>query len=169
MSEAELDRRINDELVATWGNLVHRVLSMTRSGFSARVPQRGEQTAMGQEVLDSAERTLDQVAAHIERVELRAGLRTAMEGAGRINAYLNATEPWKLVKTDREQAATVLKNSLDAINHLKVGLAPYLPVTTERLHSMLGLPGTVAEQGLGRCSGSRRDPPGHGVTSLPEG
>lgn len=70
-----------------------------------------------------------------------------MEGAGRINAYLNATEPWKLVKTDREAAATVLKNSLDAINHLKVAFAPYLPVTTERLHSMLGLPGTVAEQG----------------------
>ena len=38
MTEEELDRRINDELVATWGNLVHRVLSMTRSGFSARVP-----------------------------------------------------------------------------------------------------------------------------------
>ena len=147
MTEEELDRRINDELVATWGNLVHRVLSMTRSGFSAQVPQRGEQTAMGQEVLDSAGRTLDQVADHIERVELRAGLRTAMEGAARINVYLNATEPWKLLKTDREAAATVLKNSLDAINHLKVALAPYLPVTTERLHSMLGLPGTVAEQG----------------------
>ena len=70
-----------------------------------------------------------------------------MEGAGRINAYLNATEPWKLVKTDRDQAATVLKNSIDAINHLKVALSPYLPVTTERLHSMLGLPGTAAEQG----------------------
>ena len=70
-----------------------------------------------------------------------------MEGAGRINAYLNATEPWKLVKTDREQAATVLKNSLDAINHLKVAFAPYLPTTSDRLHTMLGLSGTVADAG----------------------
>ena len=51
------------------------------------------------------------------------------------------------MKTDRDRAATVLKNSLDAINHLKVALSPYLPVTAERLHSMLGLPGTAAEQG----------------------
>ena len=147
ITEHEIDRRINDELVATWGNLVNRVLSLTRSVFGDRVPEPGKETADDRAVRTSSEQLLDRVAARIERVELRAGLRTAMEAARQINAYLNATEPWKTAKTDLERTATVLKTALDAINHLKVALAPYLPVTTERLHSMLGLPGTVADQG----------------------
>ncbi|MCY3538283.1 MAG: methionine--tRNA ligase [bacterium] len=147
VSEEELGRRINDELIATWGNLVNRVLSLTRANFDSQVPERGEQSTEGADLLAATGQTLDQVAAHIERVELRAGLRTAMAGAARINAYLNATEPWKLVKTDPAQAATVLKNALDAINHLKVAFSPYLPVTSERLHSMIGLPGRLSDRG----------------------
>ena len=147
MSEDEIDRRINDELVATWGNLVNRVLSLTASVFCGRIPESGEQGPADRAVRSTAEQALDRVAAYIERVELRAGLRTAMETAGRLNAYLNATEPWKTAKTDRERTATVLKTALDAINHLKVAFAPYLPVTSERLHTMLGLPGTIADHG----------------------
>ena len=147
ISEDELDRRINDELVATWGNLVNRVLSMTASVFDGRTPPSGEPAEVDQAIRSAAEQTLERVAAHIERVELRAGLRTAMETAGRVNAYLNATEPWKTAKTDRRRTGTVLKTALDAINHLKVALAPYLPVTCERLHSTLGLPGTLADHG----------------------
>ena len=147
MTEDEIDRRINDELVATWGNLVNRVLSMTRSMLGGRVPEPGEERAADRAVRLAAAELLDRVAGRIEKVELRAGLRTGMEFAGQINAYLNATEPWKTAKTDPERTATVLKTALDAINHLKVALAPYLPVTTQRLHSMLGLPGTAADQG----------------------
>ena len=156
ISEDEIDRRINGELVATWGNLVNRVLSMTHSVCGGRAPDGGEPDAAAREVRAGADQALEQVAGRIERVELRAGLRTAMEAAGRLNAYLNAAEPWKTAKTDRAEAAAALKTALDAINRLKVALAPYLPTTSDRLHSMLGLPGAVADQGW-----SGRDiPPG---------
>ncbi len=156
ISEDEIDRRINGELVATWGNLVNRVLSMTHSVCGGRAPDGGEPDAAAREVRSGADQALDQVAGRIERVELRAGLRTAMESAGRLNAYLNAAEPWKTAKTDRAEAAAALKTALDAINRLKVALSPYLPTTSDRLHSMLGLPGAVADQGW-----SGRDiPPG---------
>ena len=147
MTEEEIDRRINDELVATWGNLVNRVLSMTRSNFGGEVPERGPEHPEDAAVRTAADRLLDRVGDRIERVELRAGLRVSMEMAGQLNAYLNATEPWKTAKTDPARTATVLKTSLDAINNLKVALAPYLPITTNRLHSMLGLSGTLTEQG----------------------
>ena len=147
ISGKEIDRRIDEELVATWGNLVNRVLSMTVSVFDGRIPEAGETGPEDRKARAAARQALDEAAARIERVELRAGLRTAMEAAGRLNAYLNATEPWKTAKTDRARTAAVLKTALDAINHLKTALAPYLPVTSERLHSMLGLPGTLAEHG----------------------
>ncbi len=147
VSESELGRRINDELVATWGNLVNRVLSMTKSSFAGRVPHPAALSDRDLEVVEVSATSLERVAAHIERVELRAGLRVAMESAARVNAYLNATEPWKLAKTDLERAGTVLKCALDSLNHLKVAFSPYLPTTSQHLHEMLGLPGTLGELG----------------------
>ena len=69
---------------------------------------------------------------------MRAGLRVALEAATAVNVYLNATEPWKLVKNDPERAAAVLWTALQAIAGLRVGFAPYLPFTTARLGSMIG-------------------------------
>ena len=41
LTEAEMIRRNNDELVATWGNLVNRVLAMTHRNFDGCVPEPG--------------------------------------------------------------------------------------------------------------------------------
>ena len=38
LSDEEIIRRINDELVATWGNLVNRVLTLVHRHFEGRVP-----------------------------------------------------------------------------------------------------------------------------------
>jgi methionyl-tRNA synthetase len=62
-----------------------------------------------------------------------------MDAATTVNVYLNATEPWKLVKTDRERAGTVLWAAIQAISGLRVAFAPYLPFTTESLGTMIGL------------------------------
>ena len=62
-----------------------------------------------------------------------------MESATTVNVYLNATEPWKLVKTDPERAGTVLWTALQAISGLRVAFSPYLPFTTGPLGKMMGL------------------------------
>ncbi|HEY7824064.1 MAG TPA: methionine--tRNA ligase, partial [Acidimicrobiia bacterium] len=114
-SDDELIRRVNEELVSTWGNLVNRVLSMSARNFDGKVPEPGELTDGDQGVLDLGARTLDEVAGHIERVELRAGLRRAMESAAEVNAYLNATEPWKMLKEDAVRSGTILWVAIQAI------------------------------------------------------
>ena len=108
LTEEEIVRRINEELVATWGNLVNRVLTITSRNFDGKVPSPGSLTADDQQIVDGVDSALSEIASLIERVELKAGLRAAMDAATTVNVYLNATEPWKLVKTDRERAGTVL-------------------------------------------------------------
>ena len=147
ISADEIDRRINDELVATWGNLVNRVLSMTAANFDRTVPEAGELDADDQALLDSVNSALTEVAGRIEKVELRAGLRAAMDAAQEVNAYLNATAPWKTAKTDMARTATTLKVAIDAINCLKIAFSPYLPRTAERIHSLLGLSGSYEDAG----------------------
>lgn len=138
-SDEELIRRVNEELVATWGNLVNRVLSMSERNFDGRVPEPGELSDEDRAIVDMAPATLETVAGHIERVELRAGLRAAMDAASEVNAYLNATEPWKLVGSDPGRAGTVLWVAIQAIAAIRVALYPYLPHSAGEIGEMLGI------------------------------
>ena len=137
VSIESIARRINEELVANWGNLVNRVLSMLHNNHGIQ-PASGERTAEDQALLDTVDETLVACGQQFERVELRAALRNAMSGAQAINTYLNATEPWKLAKTDAARSATVLATALDAINGIRVGFAPFLPFSSARLDEILG-------------------------------
>ncbi len=139
LSDDQMIARINEELVATWGNLVNRVLSITSKNFDSAVPEPGPLTDADRAVISETDQTLEDVAAAIGRVELRSGLRRAMDGAQSVNAYLNAEEPWKQLKVDRERGGTVLWTALQAISGLRVALTPYLPFTSERLGEILGL------------------------------
>ena len=137
-SDEELIRRVNEELVATWGNLVNRVLSMSDGNFEGQVPNPGELTEEDWEIVELGARTLDEVGRRIEAVELKAGLRTGMEAAAQVNAYLNATEPWHVVKNDTMRGGTILWAAIQAIAAIRVALYPYLPFSAGRIGEMLG-------------------------------
>ena len=126
ISVEEIARRINEELVATWGNLVNRVLSMVAKNFGEQ-PSVAGRTAEDDNGLDVVDNALVTASGQLERVELKAALRTAMDAA-KPNAYLNATEPWKIAKEDLDRAGVVLGTALDAINGVRVAFAPYLPL-----------------------------------------
>ena len=134
----EIIRRVNEELVATWGNLVNRVLSMSSRSFEGKVPQPGDLSEEDARILELATAAVDTVGEHIERVELRAGLRAAMDTAGEVNAYLNATEPWRVLKEDPERGGTILWAAIQAIAAIRVALYPYLPHTSVTIGEMLG-------------------------------
>jgi methionyl-tRNA synthetase len=140
ISIEEIARRVNEELVATWGNLVNRVLSMIHNTCDAQIPEPGPLEPADQDLLDTIDAMLTTTAAHFDQVELRAALRAAMDGAQAANQYLNATEPWKLAKSDPERGRTVLFVALSAINGVKVALSPYLPFSSSVLDELLGHP-----------------------------
>ena len=150
ISMGEIARRINDELVATWGNLVNRVLSLAQPVLGGVMPQNpGDglsgnaggglpQNPEGDALLEAVDAALADEAGHLDRVELRAGLRTAMGAAARVNAYLNSTEPWKLARTAPDHAEAVLTAAVRAVAGVRVGLAPYLPFSTAALDEVFG-------------------------------
>jgi methionyl-tRNA synthetase len=138
ISDEEIARRINEELVATWGNLVNRVVSLVHRQCDGEIPEPGAPAPVDQAVLAAVDNALVRAAGCIEAVELKAGLRAAMEAAQEVNAYLNATEPWRLVTTDPERARAVLATALAAVAGARVAFAPYLPATTAALDHLFG-------------------------------
>ena len=144
---ADFVRRNNDELVATWGNLVHRVLTFTYRHFDGAVPPPVEPDENDRRLLARAEEALGQVGQEIALCHFRAGLGAAMAMAQETNRYLEEKSPWKIIETDRPKAATALHAAIGAINALKVAFYPYMPFTCQRLHSYLGFAGGVADRG----------------------
>jgi methionyl-tRNA synthetase len=139
MSEDGMVRRVNDELVATWGNLVNRVVSMTDRYFDGVVQGRIALDAQDEALLASVDATLDEVGDLISKVRLRGGLQRAMIGAQTVNAYLNDREPWKTAKIDLERTGTTLSVAVAAIAGIAVALYPYLPFTTVMLLEALSV------------------------------
>lgn len=130
-------QRNNSELVGVWGNLSHRVLSFTYKHFKA-VPEPGELADVDRELLAKAESAFDTVGEHLAARRFRAALAEALNLAREANRYLEVKSPWVQIKADREATATSLYVALQAINALKVLLAPFLPFSAERLHKALG-------------------------------
>jgi methionyl-tRNA synthetase len=140
---AEFVRRNNDELVATWGNLVHRTLQLTARHFGA-VPESGELSSPDSELLQSVERGFLSVGKLIDAARFKAALAELMGLAAGVNQYLGEMEPWRLVKQDRQRAGTVLFVAIQCIANLKTMFTPFLPFSSQQLHLMLGLEGVVA-------------------------
>jgi len=142
---SEFVRRNNDELVATWGNLVNRTLVNAHRNFGA-VPRPGRLTAADEAVIAEVEAGLDVVAQHLGSARFQNALKHAMAMAAKVNVYLGTEQPWHTIKTDRERAGTVLYVALRCVDNLKTMLTPFLPFSSQRLHSMLGYEDVIAPQ-----------------------
>ena len=140
---AEFVRRNNDELVATWGNLVNRTLTNAHRTFG-RVPEPGELTREDDDVLAAVAGGFRTVGAHVEAAAFKAALAEAMRLATGVNVYLSDQAPWALVKTDRDRAATVLNVALRCVDDLKTLFAPFLPFSSQTVHELLGHDGWLA-------------------------
>ena len=144
---SEYVRRNNDELVATFGNLVHRTLTQVARNFEGRVPDPGELGEADADLAAKAESALESVAASIEAVRLREALQSAMGLARDANRYLDAQAPWRQVKSDKAAAGRSLHTAMRALMALRIALYPFLPFSAQRLHELLGMSGRVQDAG----------------------
>jgi methionyl-tRNA synthetase len=142
---AEFVRRNNDELVATWGNLVHRTLVNAHRNFGA-VPEPGPLNEKDQALIAEVEEALDHVALQLGQARFQSALKHAMTTAAKVNVYLGTEQPWHTIKTDRTRAGTVLYVALRCVDNLKTMLTPFLPFSAQRLHEMLGYTDVIAPQ-----------------------
>ncbi|MCC6236350.1 MAG: methionine--tRNA ligase [Dehalococcoidia bacterium] len=148
---AEYVRRNNDELVARWGNLVNRVLTMTRRNFEERVPAPPSTLAPeSQAMLEAVDAAFEEVAGHIEAVQLRNALGAAMGVAQAANRYLDERAPWTAVRSDRDHAAETLYVAINVVSGLATLLQPFLPFTSQEAWAFCGHAGDIQAAGWTR-------------------
>ena len=142
-SWADFLSRNNDELVATWGNLANRVSSFAYKHWDGRVPEPGEINSEDQALLTQVEEGFNTVGSQIEAVELRAALQESMRLAREVNGYLDRAPWFGVIKEDKQAAARTVYTALKAIDSLKILFAPFVPHSSEKLHTALGYEGQL--------------------------
>ena len=152
----------NNELVATFGNLVHRVLTITTRNFDDATPEPGDLDDSDRAALAACDTALADAATALEARNFREGLRAGMALAQHGNRYIDQKQPWATVKQDRAVAATTLWTGLNIIATLRTVFSPFLPSSCEKIHDMLGLSGDIASGGWNRVTvvpGTKLGPP----------
>lgn len=133
----EFFQKNNNELVATWGNLVNRVLAFTYKHWEGYIPQPESLRDSDHQLLNLIRAGFDRVASKLEAVELRNALSEVMSLATEVNKYLDVHAPWFEIKSDKEEAAKSVFTAIQAIDWLKVMFAPFLPNTSNTLNSFI--------------------------------
>lgn len=135
--------RVNNEMLAAWGNLVNRVLGFAYKRFDGQVPEYDELTQADKDIIAKVETGFETVGNLINEVKLRQALETTLLLSQDVNAWLNEREPWKAFKQDKEDAARSVYTALQVINYLKILFAPFIPVSSQKVHEYLGFDGQL--------------------------
>jgi len=144
-SWSEFVRRNNEELVATYGNLVNRVLSFTYRNFDGKVPGVQSLDEVDEGLLRVARETMDSVDENLYNCRFKTAIGEAFGLAQEANRYLDTKAPWKTIKEDRDQAGATLTVAMQAINCLKTILYPFMPFSSQKVHEFLGFDGPIEE------------------------
>jgi methionyl-tRNA synthetase len=136
ISEDEMIRRNNEELVAAWGNLVQRVFKQIQNNFE-KLNNIGPEEELEINLLESITNSYEQIGNQIEKVELKSALQESMKVVSTVNVYLNETEPWKVIKEDADRAYRILHTSLIAIDSCANLLYPFMPTTSNKVKNAI--------------------------------
>jgi methionyl-tRNA synthetase len=143
----EFVRRNNDELVATYGNLAQRVLTLTYKNFDGKVPEKGELDEASENLIKLSEEAIVKVGELLSHCHFKDAIRETMDLAHAANKYLDDAEPWKVIKVDKEKAGSSLYTAICVIAALKTMFYPFLPFSSQKLHEYLGFDGKVEDAG----------------------
>ena len=127
----------NNELLAILGNFINRAFVLSHKHFGGVLPLRAELHEPDRSMLAHISNAPSAVSAALEQFKFREAQALMMDLARAGNKYLADTEPWKLVKTDRERLGTILNLCIQAAANLAVLSEPFLPRTAARLREML--------------------------------
>ncbi|HTR80883.1 MAG TPA: methionine--tRNA ligase [Bacteroidota bacterium] len=142
----DFQAKSNNELADIFGNFVNRTIAFAEKNFNGEVPPLGRLNDRDKAMLATLKGTPAAAGALYENFKFREGTAEVMNLARAANKYFNDSEPWKTIKSDPVQCATTLHVCLQTVRSLAILFAPVLPFSTEKIWTMIGMKGRIADE-----------------------
>ncbi len=130
----DFQARNNNELVATLGNYVNRVLVLTHKYYGGKVPD-----AIGAAAVSGLPDAVKNIEQFISEYKFRDALSAVFDVVRSANKSLTDAEPWKKFSTDEPFVGKTLNAHLQLIASLSVLIEPFLPFTSSRIRKMMNI------------------------------
>lgn len=140
--------KINSELIAAYGNFVHRVLTLGARLPSDRSLSTFEDLNLCSNEMNRLEEIHAQVTTSLERHRYKEALRGIMTAAQMGNQMLQSATPWKFLKDldgdGAKESMAKLAFGWRVSRFLAITTQPFLPFSAQRLWQALGEQGDVS-------------------------
>jgi methionyl-tRNA synthetase len=123
----------NNELAAILGNFVNRTVVFAKSKFDNKIPQPGNDKS----ILEYFKSQSEKIASHYEKYKFKDAILETMDSIRAANKYFNDSEPWKIIKEDKEKCAGIINNCLQICHSIAIMISPVLPFTSEKILKIL--------------------------------
>jgi methionyl-tRNA synthetase len=131
--------RVNSDLIGKYINIASRAAGFLHKHFAGKL---GDDTAeLSYPPTHAVRGAAAEIAELYEAREYGKAIRRVMELADSINAFYDASEPWKLAKNDgpveRKRLQRVCSHAIECFRLLTIYLAPVLPRLSEQARQFL--------------------------------
>lgn len=133
----EFQARNNSELADIFGNFVNRTFTFALKHFDGKVPERKNLKEIDNEMISLLKTYPEKVGNLLERFKIKEAVFEMMNLARAGNKYFNDSEPWKLIKSDKDSAGTAINVCLNTIFTLAEIFHPVIPFSSEKIFKML--------------------------------
>ncbi len=149
-SHTAIIHRINSDLANDLGNLFSRTLSMVARYFDGLIPMPSNLQEVDQNLQEVSEKVFQQLSEQMDDLAFSKALSSIWEMVNATNKYVDETAPWSLAKEekDRPRLATVLYQALESLRIIALFIAAFMPSTSEKMWSQLGIEENLWEQNL---------------------
>ncbi|GMN50290.1 hypothetical protein TIFTF001_019435 [Ficus carica] len=143
---ADLQAKLNAELLNNLGNFINRVLSFIAKpqglGYGSIIPDspEAESHLLTKTLAEKIGKYVDQYIEAMEKVKLKQALRIGMSISSEGNAYLQESQFWKLYKQDLHSCNIVVRTSVGLVYLLSAVLEPFLPSFSLKVLKQLDIP-----------------------------
>ncbi len=131
---------VNKDLNDVLGNFINRVMKMTVNNFGPVVPTGGELTDEEKTLFTKMDELVSNYTKYLTELEFRKAFGVLREIWVEGNNYIARNEPWKVVKTDKDRAACILRTALNLIRVYALLSAPIMPQTAEKMLALINVP-----------------------------
>ncbi len=136
---ADYQARVNNELVAIFGNFVNRTMVLSNKFYEGKVPAIETQEMAPKIAAATAElqNLHSKMCTALADYKFREALATFMDAARVGNKFLADNEPWKLVKENPQATAEIMNFAVQICHFLCLASEPFMPHTNQKMCEQL--------------------------------